>query len=544
MALVLAALGFGPGLVHGHPFRVNEIPNGTINTCANCHVTPGGPRTLFGRQVEFYFLTVPGTAGHVLWGPLLASYDADGDGQTNGWELQDPWGLWMPGQPAPGAASLVTLPGDDSGNTLRTLTIHYENMSQHLGDELRVRVVDKVSGKETARAVVSAVPGPDFDVVLTEAIQDSGYYWVDTYADLSENGVYDPPPTDHAWRLVLENPVGDTALTLIHTPTFTDIDWVYELEVNLTGMTPHFNQALEIRVVDPDSAMEVGRARVDLVDQADFSVQIPGLRLNRTYDVDIWADLNRNGYYDPPPVDHAWRLNVTNPQGDAQVDFAHNTNFTDVNWGHLFTLHLHDMTPHLGDYFALRVVDGVDQEVGRVEFDSVRTADFSASAPGLMADTTGDTTAYRADFWADFNGNGMYDPPPDDHAWRMFFADTTGDVVLNFFHNTNFTDIQWPALGLGNWTGFLGPVTHLTAYGYPNPFNPATRIVYQLAQPAPVTLKIYNQQGGIVATLIDGVQDPGHHEFIWEAAGLPSGVYLYRVTAGGKSAGGKLVLLK
>ncbi|MFA6232721.1 MAG: FlgD immunoglobulin-like domain containing protein [Bacteroidota bacterium] len=95
-------------------FRVGQIPNGTKNACANCHLNPagGGPRTLFGTEIENNFLSASGSAGQVQWGPALAALDSDGDGFTNGQELQDPEGIWAIGQPAPGNPALVTKPGD------------------------------------------------------------------------------------------------------------------------------------------------------------------------------------------------------------------------------------------------------------------------------------------------------------------------------------------------------------------------------------------------------------------------------------------------
>ena len=95
-------------------FRVGQIPNGNKNACANCHVNPagGGPRNVFGAEVGANHLTEPGGAGQVKWSAALASLDSDGDGFTNGQELQDPTGSWAVGQPAPGNPALVTKPGD------------------------------------------------------------------------------------------------------------------------------------------------------------------------------------------------------------------------------------------------------------------------------------------------------------------------------------------------------------------------------------------------------------------------------------------------
>lgn len=97
--------------MYAREYRVNQVPNGTVFRCAMCHINPngGGANSVFGVQVRTGFLDA---IGNVLWGPALAALDADGDGETNGQELQDPDGLWIIGIANPGAASLVTNPGD------------------------------------------------------------------------------------------------------------------------------------------------------------------------------------------------------------------------------------------------------------------------------------------------------------------------------------------------------------------------------------------------------------------------------------------------
>lgn len=110
--LVLTILLFTFSIMISRSFRVSQIPNGNVGSCANCHVNPGGggSRNAFGTEVGTSFLS----GGNVVWGPELASIDSDGDGFTNGEELQDPEGTWLSGRPAPGEPSLVTNPGDAS----------------------------------------------------------------------------------------------------------------------------------------------------------------------------------------------------------------------------------------------------------------------------------------------------------------------------------------------------------------------------------------------------------------------------------------------
>jgi hypothetical protein len=65
---------------------------------------------------------------------------------------------------------------------------------------------------------------------------------------------------------------------------------------------------------------------------------------------------------------------------------------------------------------------------------------------------------------------------------------------------------------------------------YPNPFNPSTTIGFAMAQPGFVTLKVYNVLGTEVASLLEGHRDAGTFNIRWNAAGFPSGMYLYRLS--------------
>jgi len=73
---------------------------------------------------------------------------------------------------------------------------------------------------------------------------------------------------------------------------------------------------------------------------------------------------------------------------------------------------------------------------------------------------------------------------------------------------------------------------------YPNPFNPTTTIEFSLPTTADVSLVIYNVTGQVVERLVDHQSmTPGSHSVEWAPHSLPSGVYFYRLTARGPSAG-------
>jgi hypothetical protein len=79
---------------------------------------------------------------------------------------------------------------------------------------------------------------------------------------------------------------------------------------------------------------------------------------------------------------------------------------------------------------------------------------------------------------------------------------------------------------------------------YPNPFNPKTVISYQSPVASRVRLVVYDMLGREVATLMDGMMGPGRHEVPFDATGLASGIYMYRLTAGERVESRKMLLMK
>ena len=80
---------------------------------------------------------------------------------------------------------------------------------------------------------------------------------------------------------------------------------------------------------------------------------------------------------------------------------------------------------------------------------------------------------------------------------------------------------------------------------YPNPFNPSTKIVFNISEPGFVSLKIYNALGQEVATLVSKELHRGYYEYQFNAGyGLTSGIYFARLQSNGSSAVKKMLLLK
>ena len=79
---------------------------------------------------------------------------------------------------------------------------------------------------------------------------------------------------------------------------------------------------------------------------------------------------------------------------------------------------------------------------------------------------------------------------------------------------------------------------------YPNPFNPITRIKFQIPELSFVTLRIYDVLGNELNTIVNEERPAGNYEIEYDATGLPSGIYFYRLQAGSFIETKKMVLIK
>ena len=107
--------------------------------------------------------------------------------------------------------------------------------------------------------------------------------------------------------------------------------------------------------------------------------------------------------------------------------------------------------------------------------------------------------------------------------------------------------VTLPQVNIVEETVFPDQVTLYSAY--PNPFNPATTLRYELPENGMVNITIYDMLGRQVKTLVNHTQDAGYRSVIWDATndyGKPvsAGIYLYQIQAGEYIQTKKMVLLK
>jgi hypothetical protein len=136
-------------------------------------------------------------------------------------------------------------------------------------------------------------------------------------------------------------------------------------------------------------------------------------------------------------------------------------------------------------------------------------------------------------------------------------APEPGEYVVTVSHKGTLAEPQAyslassaPTMTSETGVGELGrePRFQLLA-NYPNPFNPSTTIAYELPAAESVSLKVYNAAGRLVRTLEDGTRNAGRHEVRWDGTdtggrSVASGLYYYRLEAGGEARTRPMVLLK
>jgi hypothetical protein len=135
---------------------------------------------------------------------------------------------------------------------------------------------------------------------------------------------------------------------------------------------------------------------------------------------------------------------------------------------------------------------------------------------------------------------GGIHPPFDDYPGRLIGR----DVGIAAFRRAE----QYFS-GLSTWVERSGEdrgssETWALAQNYPNPFNPSTSIEFRIPRHCPVSLKVYDLAGREVSTLVDRALDAGAYSVHWDASGLASGVYLYRLNTGTYTSTRRLMVLR
>jgi uncharacterized protein (DUF1501 family) len=127
---------------------------------------------------------------------------------------------------------------------------------------------------------------------------------------------------------------------------------------------------------------------------------------------------------------------------------------------------------------------------------------------------------------------------------RDWFGMRPSDLALVLPDHTATLPLIQPSAVVGVVDPADIPSEFSLAQNFPNPFNPATTIRYELARGSSVVLEVYDMAGRLVRTLVRGEQPAGVYTLTFEGQGLASGTYLYRLQAGNFVETRRMVLLR
>lgn len=120
------------------------------------------------------------------------------------------------------------------------------------------------------------------------------------------------------------------------------------------------------------------------------------------------------------------------------------------------------------------------------------------------------------------------------YAYRLISLDVNGEAY----------ELQLITVTHGSSASSQVPTEFRLLGNYPNPFNPSTRIAFDIPAQTRTTLRVFDVAGRLVSTLASGVYEAGNHEVTFDAEALPSGVYFAQLQTAEQSQMIKMVLLK
>ena len=138
-------------------------------------------------------------------------------------------------------------------------------------------------------------------------------------------------------------------------------------------------------------------------------------------------------------------------------------------------------------------------------------------------------------------------PPGGPAGHEVYYKITASDITDYESDYSNIVSCNVPGNDpyksvSGN--SFTEDIDYKLIQNYPNPFNPATLISYQLKEKGFVSLKVYDMLGREVAGLVNENQESGKYSVTFNAAGLPSGVYIYSLRVNDFVQNNKMTLMK
>jgi hypothetical protein len=238
-------------------------------------------------------------------------------------------------------------------------------------------------------------------------------------------------------------PPASTTASVSHASGFEN------LKLTMLAMKPHVGQMVEARVVDPNNFIQF-RAVISAIDgSTDVTINAPNAipKMGGSHRLDFYADMNHSGGYDGIGSvvnnDHAWRIDPLTDfpegafspvEGLVQVNFGHNTSFTDIDQYPVGTsnrakdttlgarVHVTGLDAFGGKLLNVRISDTITKHTVAVyRVPEIQGGKVDAVVPGCVEPGAD----YQIDVYVDANGNHAYDDPSQKKGDLGFRAQRT-----------------------------------------------------------------------------------------------------------------------
>jgi hypothetical protein len=295
---------------------------------------------------------------------------------------------------------------------------------------------------------------------------------------------------DFSTKMIVKQPFGENAITKVAT----DAEGNYFLNMVVAGGNP-------VKALDPDGF---------LIDDV-----VPGdLLSGYSRTIEVSADANDIYFYNFAGAGVIVFRSDDGLDGDytSQIDTIHGLLVESANWSPDGLLW---MGVHPGS-------TGFPANA-HVAWDPASEAVVDSMIPDT-AQTVGGTALPRGIAFADENT-----------AYLTYFMTWDNNGIYKFVKSEE---------GIWETESVFGPKSFTLKANYPNPFNPATTINFSLTAGANVKLSIYDVNGKLIETLVDGYREAGEYSSTWNGSNVASGTYLYRLSVDGQTITRKMTLLK
>jgi len=238
----------------------------------------------------------------------------------------------------------------------------------------------------------------------------------------------------------------------------------------------------------------------------------------------------------------------------SAIPAQHPANYNGITWGgnELRSILAGDWVMYAGVEFGAESESQMGLDYQRMP-ESLEVVAASAASGGVIEvwldslDTGQNIAGLNVAPTAGWTDYATFTVPIDSISGRhdvyVRFAGEEGAELLRL-RTLRFVARRRVNTSVGEGVGEGLPATYTLHQNHPNPFNPATTITYEIPETGRVSLSIYDVVGRRVATLVDAVMPTGSHTLRFDGSGLATGLYFYRLRAGGHSETRRMILAK